>query len=112
MRTLPGFADDRWRTGTRWCLQLAREHGLAALQHGWTAPDLFGLHPTAPAARYDAMGVAFLMRARDRILSFDNEHPLVLRATGAVHRFVRGSHSPESRPAWQLPFTISALHPR
>jgi hypothetical protein len=30
----------------------------------WTAKNLFGLHPLAPLARYDAMGLVWLLRGR------------------------------------------------
>ena len=97
-----GFTEERWRAGVDWCWRLAHEDGEAAHQRGWTAAELFGLHPIAPASRYDAMGLAFLMRPRDRILDLGGEHALVLRSTGAMHRFTRASHSAESRPAWLL----------
>ena len=31
---------------------------------GWRADELFGLHPSAPLARYDRMGLLWLMRGR------------------------------------------------
>ena len=97
-----GFTDERWRTGIAWCWRLAHEHGEALHLRGWTAAELFGLHPIAPATRYDAMGLAFLMRPNDRLLDLGDEHAIVLRSTGAIHRFTRASHSAESRPAWLL----------
>jgi hypothetical protein len=31
---------------------------------GWTANDLFGLNPAAPLARYDGMGLCWLLRGQ------------------------------------------------
>ena len=39
---------------TRW--------GIAADQLGWTTLDLFGVHPNAPADRYDVMGLLLLIQ--------------------------------------------------
>jgi hypothetical protein len=47
---------------------------------GWTAHELFGLHPTAPSSRLDQMGLIWLLRGRPVI---------ALTATEAVMR----SHS-------------------
>jgi hypothetical protein len=38
--------------------------GAKALDLGWTAPDLFGLHPSAPLARYDCIGLVWMLRRR------------------------------------------------
>ncbi len=36
--------------------------GHAAQPLGWTALDLFGVHPLAPASRFDAMGLFLLIQ--------------------------------------------------
>jgi hypothetical protein len=38
--------------------------GKQAVVFEWTEDDLFGLHPLAPLARYDAMGLVWLLRGR------------------------------------------------
>jgi hypothetical protein len=38
--------------------------GAKAHDLGWTAPDLFGLHPSAPLARYDCIGLVWMLRRR------------------------------------------------
>jgi hypothetical protein len=45
-----------------------------ANQMGWTAEDLFGLHPLAPVARYDRMGLIWTLKG---------ERVVALTATGA-----------------------------
>ena len=55
---------DRWRL----CLDDARAFfprlGRQAHKLGWTAADLFGLHPTAPLARHDEMGLLWMLRGQ------------------------------------------------
>jgi hypothetical protein len=38
--------------------------GQQAVDLGWTNEDIFALHPSAPLARYDAMGLAWLLQGR------------------------------------------------
>ena len=38
--------------------------GKTADRAGWTALDLFGVHPTAPTARFDVMGLIPIVRGR------------------------------------------------
>jgi hypothetical protein len=57
----PGFSDERWRRlvddGGRFLDQWAKEAAVL----GWSPLDVFGVHPSAPAARYDAMGLVPLI---------------------------------------------------
>jgi hypothetical protein len=48
--------------------------GRDAERLGWTAEDLFGLHPVAPMARYDRMGLIWLLKG---------ERVVALTTTGA-----------------------------
>jgi hypothetical protein len=48
--------------------------GRAAERIGWKAEELFGLHPDAPMARYDRMGLIWLLKG---------ERVVALTATGA-----------------------------
>jgi hypothetical protein len=47
------FIDDAGRFLDRW--------GAEAERQGWTADDLFGLDPIAPMARYDRMGLIWML---------------------------------------------------
>ncbi|GJE45445.1 hypothetical protein [Methylobacterium soli] len=38
-------------------------HGAALVEHGWTAPELFGVHPTIGTVRVDFCG-AFVLGGR------------------------------------------------
>jgi hypothetical protein len=97
-----GFDTNRWNVGVRWARRIAVEHGPAALVMGWGAEDLFGLHPVAPAARYDSIGLAFVMKGTDCIVSLNDERAVLRSARGSTTTFPLGRRSSESRPAWEL----------
>ena len=41
-------------------------------RHGWTAIELFGVHPIAPAARFDCMGLILVLNSKSvRSISAD-----------------------------------------
>src|ERR1051325_7168570 len=46
-----------------------RDWGEAAERLGWTADDLFGLHPTVPLSRVDCMGALWLVKG-ERVAEF------------------------------------------
>jgi hypothetical protein len=96
------FTDKRWALGVRQARQIALDDGPAACVMGWSAEDLFGLHLAAPAARYDGMGLAFLLRETCRIVSLDHQRALIQNSSGSKTTYWRGRCSPESRPAWEL----------
>lgn len=95
------FSDERWALGVWWARKLAHEHGPAAFVMGWDAVDLFGLHPIAPACRYDGMGLAFLLHWGGTILSLDDERAMTKSVSGAVHRVTRGRTRAEALPGWR-----------
>ena len=97
-----GFTDARWAVGVVSALLLARRFGGVALELGWVTEDLFGLHPVAPAARYDAMGLAFLLHPGDQIVSLTAQHATIQRRSGAVHRAARLLHPVERIAAWSF----------
>jgi hypothetical protein len=59
-----GVDDARWRSALTDGDRFLETWGSQAADLGWTGDDLFGLHPTAPLARYDAMGLVWLLRGR------------------------------------------------
>jgi hypothetical protein len=48
--------------------------GAKALELGWTGEDLFGLDPVAPMARYDAIGLVWLLRGREHVSELTATH--------------------------------------
>ncbi len=103
MPPLPGFTYRRWERGVLWAQCLAESAASSAADLGWRAEALFGLHPAAPSARYDAMGLAFLIRPGDRIVSLTSTEAIVRGRMGAEQRFTPCRMSQESVPAWRLP---------
>jgi hypothetical protein len=55
---------------------------------GWTPDDLFGLHPTAPLARYDAMGLVWLLRGT-KVVAITATAATIRTATGGTLTFYR-----------------------
>ena len=54
----------RWREALKDGRRFLGTWGSRAANLGWTGDDLFGLYSTAPLARYDAMGLMWLLRGR------------------------------------------------
>jgi hypothetical protein len=76
----PDFSYDGWRTvvndGGRFLDQWADE----AARLGWQAADVFGVHPIAPSARFDAMGLVPIIRGGD--VTAINERSATIRSPG------------------------------
>ncbi len=63
-RPRPAFlSEPRYREALADARRFLTAWGAQAAAHGWTTDDLFGLDPIAPLARYDAMGLIWLLRA-------------------------------------------------
>jgi hypothetical protein len=54
----------------------------------WTALDLFGVHPTRPAARFDVMGLLLLLQGGE-VITLTAESASIGRPSGAILRFFR-----------------------
>jgi hypothetical protein len=51
-----------------------RAWGSKALELGWTGEELFGLDPVAPMARYDGMGLIWLLKGREQVTELTATH--------------------------------------
>jgi hypothetical protein len=60
----PTDDDKRWLNACADADTFLREWGTTAEELGWKADDLFGLHPLAPLARYDVIGLVWLLRGQ------------------------------------------------
>jgi hypothetical protein len=60
----PTSDDVRWKQALNDAPAFLSEWGTQAEAHGWTAEDLFGLDESAPLARYDRMGLIWLLKGR------------------------------------------------
>ncbi len=100
MRPPLGWTVSRWRQA---CLDAARvleQHGAELHALGWTAADVFGLHPDAPGAAVDCYGLAMLLDG-GTVEKLTAEEACIARPGGAVLRPRRGCRRP-ARPAWEL----------
>lgn len=75
-----GLLSDGENFLTRW--------GGAAHLLGWTSLDLFGVHPTAPAARFDVMGLILILNGAE-VLALTSQTATMRRLSGAVLTFHR-----------------------
>jgi hypothetical protein len=55
---------------------------------GWTTLDLFGVHRTRPAVRFDVMGLLLLLQGGE-VIALTAEVASIRRLSGAVLRFPR-----------------------
>jgi hypothetical protein len=58
----PGVPIERWHQFIKDAGIFMDQWGCEAEQLGWRAEELFGLHPDAPMARYDRMGLCWLLK--------------------------------------------------
>jgi hypothetical protein len=58
----------RWHRCIRDAVEFLDEWGEAAVSLGWSVDDLFGLDPVAPLARYDNMGMLWLLKG-ERVIA-------------------------------------------
>jgi hypothetical protein len=78
-----------WRRAQAGALAFALEWGLRALEAKWRPIELFGLHPAAPAARYDCKGLAWLLNDRWRVTSINDDCAVITTITGATLTYRR-----------------------
>jgi hypothetical protein len=96
-----GFSDERWRRmiddGGRFLDQWA--HRAAAL--GWSPLDVFGVHPVAPSARYDAMGLVPLIGGGD-IVTITETSATIRGRSGRELVYLR-RRTADAVTLWELP---------
>jgi hypothetical protein len=81
--------------------RFASQHVVEAVRLGWTAEDLFGLNPYAPATRYDGRGVATMLSEGERVVELTSDAIIIEKPSGAKVSFQRNNGAP-SVPAWKL----------
>lgn len=76
----PDFSESRWRAIVKDGGRFLDVWALEAARLGWQATDLFGVHPLAPAARFDAMGLVLIIGGGE-VVSID-ERSATIRSPG------------------------------
>jgi hypothetical protein len=64
------------------------------------AVDVFGVHPQAPSARYDAMGLAFLIGGNE-VVDVAPDRASIRHRSGKLLVYMRRPH-PDNVAAWEL----------
>jgi hypothetical protein len=74
-----------------------------ARSEGWDSMSLYSLHRSAPYARLDGMGAAWLLAVRGRqAIAVQPDHILLATALGARLCIYRGEPTPDATLAWEL----------
>ena len=97
-RPPPGVLPTAWRDRLDAGASLAAAWGEAAQALGWSAADLYSLHPLAPLTRLDAMGAAFLALSKTVVAVTAEAVVLSVPPHGAVQRARRPTLA--APPAW------------
>jgi hypothetical protein len=79
---------DRWEVVLHDARRFLDQWSSTAHAMGWTALDLFGVHPTRPAVRSDVMGLLLLLQGGE-VVALTEEGATIRRPSGAVLRFPR-----------------------
>jgi hypothetical protein len=79
---------DRWEALLSDAENFLSRWGAAAHALGWTALDLFGVHPTVPASRFDLMGLLPLVQG-GTVIALTEHGATLRRETGAAMNYRR-----------------------
>ncbi len=92
----PDWKEDAWRTLQDDALRFLQKWAGQARRLGWEALDLFGVHPTAPTARFDCMGLVPLLRGR-AVLVITEDSAAIKAASGGSLTFRKRAAPPTER---------------
>lgn len=98
----PGFAPAAWRSLIEDGEVFLAGWGAEAARLGWTDFDLFGVHPVAPSARYDCMGLIPLIRG-DEVVGMDEARATTRSRNGNLLTYLRRPMG-SAVLLWQNPF--------
>ncbi len=93
----PGdFSPTRWQAALDGALAFLDQWGAEAHRLGWDVSEVFGLHPTAPAARVDCRGLAWLLGDGSHVVAMDRSGAEIRKSGGGRQRFYRVPSRPPS----------------
>ena len=102
MKCPPAIPAERWSRAVLDARYLVTEWGLALVSMGWQIQDLFAVHPEAPLARYDCMGLTLLLRGC-RVGPIDGPRIKLHTRSGSIMSFGRLTGLPaEAVMLWDL----------
>ena len=82
------FSAERWRYIVDDAAAFLKQWGVAAANLGWSAHDLFGVHPAAPTVRFDAMGLIPLLHGNP-VIALTETTATLRGSAGSIQRFSR-----------------------
>jgi hypothetical protein len=83
---------DRWEAVLSDAENFLSRWGAAAHALGWTAADLFGVHPVVPGARFDVMGLLLLICGGE-VIAVTERSATIRRISGAVLTYRRSDQA-------------------
>jgi hypothetical protein len=78
----------RWQLAVEDGRRFLAQWGAQAEALGWTPDDLFGLHPAAPLARYDHMGLVWTLRG-SKVVALTEDTATIRMPSGSLLQFYR-----------------------
>ena len=96
-----GFTPDRWFRLIDGGTAFLDAWGRTAAALGWSTLDVFGVHPEAPAARYDVMGLVPLL-GDGELMAVEATHATMRMPTGSKLTYLRRPR-PGAVPIWCVP---------
>jgi hypothetical protein len=92
-----GVDHGRWLLARDDALAFVETWGEQAAALGWKAEDLFRLHPTAPLARRDVMGLVWLLCGRP-VVAMTESTATIKSPTGSLLTYYRCTDEPMNAP--------------
>lgn len=82
------------------CPRLLEQHGADLHRLGWSAKDVFGAHPRAPAVAVRCYGLALLLNGGE-VVDLTERSAEIRLPSGARHTFVRAANT-GAVPLWAV----------
>ncbi len=96
VRPAEGFTPNQWHRIVNDAARFVENWSAHAVKQGWGILDVFGVHPLAPAARYDAMGLVLLIRGGE-VIALDERRATIRMPSGAELTYLKRPRK-ERRP--------------
>lgn len=103
MQTMPppnGFTTQHWAEACSDAIRLLARYGGELHAKFWSVEDVFGVHPDAPANRYSALGLVFLIHGGSVPFIATTQADIVTRSK-VMQTYPRSPH-PEAVAVWRL----------
>jgi hypothetical protein len=96
-----GMSPLHWSQFVRDARRFLDEWGAEAARLGWSAEDIFGVHPLAPEARYDVMGIVPLIRGNE-VVAISEQRATIRTPGGGRMTYYRYRPNTGAVAVWEL----------